>query len=85
LKEGRVSMVVSFEEEATDEAARKRAPSASAGLRNVGRSGQAHPLRTRQGRMVVMAVVMRETAHGDGPIAKVSEENHKIGVIPVPG
>jgi hypothetical protein len=35
--------------------------------------------------MVVMAVVMRETAHGDGPIAKVSEENHKIGVIPVPG
>jgi hypothetical protein len=34
--------------------------------------GQAHPIRTRQGRMVVVvAVMMRETAHGAGSIREL--------------
>jgi hypothetical protein len=48
------------------------------------RLGQAFPNRTRQGRMVV-AVVMRKTAHGDGLLANEGEQiQSPYPMTPVP-
>jgi hypothetical protein len=59
------------------------APSASAGLGGK-RSGQAAPLRSREGRMVG-AVVMRITAHGARPIAEDASDVTFPAVIPAIG
>src|SRR4051794_36680428 len=68
LKEGLVSIVVSWDKGAADGVENHRGPVRIGGASERIRLGQAFPTRTRQGRMVVVAVMMRETAHGAGSI-----------------
>ena len=65
FEEGGASKVVSYEREATDEAG-GYGPVRIGGASERVALGQAHPVRTRQGRMVMVAQMMRGAAHDAG-------------------